>query len=137
MSTLFGDEDPPNTKVCTKCKEELSLDHFSNASGGNYKRSACRRCELSLSKDRDRIKKDNPLLNEDDHTCPICERSKDEVSGAGGKKVGAWVSDHNHKTGKFRNYLCHDCNRGLGVFKDSFTNLIKAAEYIKKHDQSI
>ena len=41
--------------------------------------------------------------------------------------------DHDHKTGKLRDFLCTNCNRGLGHFKDSPELLVNAANYLKKH----
>jgi len=38
--------------------------------------------------------------------------------------------DHNHETKKIRGLLCCNCNRGLGLFKDSPTLLQKASEYL-------
>ena len=38
--------------------------------------------------------------------------------------------DHDHKTGKLRAFLCTNCNRGLGHFKDSIENLSSAIEYL-------
>ena len=40
------------------------------------------------------------------------------------------VADHNHKTGKFRGWLCEPCNWGLGHFKDDPIRLRKAIQYI-------
>jgi hypothetical protein len=41
-------------------------------------------------------------------------------------------ADHNHKTGKFRGWICGNCNLGLGNFKDSPDKCVKAAEYLQR-----
>jgi len=38
--------------------------------------------------------------------------------------------DHDHSTGKFRGYLCHKCNRGIGFLKDDPLLVLKAADYL-------
>jgi hypothetical protein len=38
--------------------------------------------------------------------------------------------DHCHKTGLISGLLCHKCNAGLGMFKDSINNLNRAIEYL-------
>ena len=40
--------------------------------------------------------------------------------------------DHNHETGKFRGWLCINCNLILGHAKDNPELLIKLAEYLKR-----
>jgi len=55
-----------------------------------------------------------------DNTCDICS-----------KKVKSLHVDHCHSTMKVRGYLCGSCNRGLGLFQDSISNLDKAREYLK------
>lgn len=39
--------------------------------------------------------------------------------------------DHNHDTGEFRGVLCKQCNRALGMFKDSTVVLRNAVEYLE------
>lgn len=56
--------------------------------------------------------------------CGIC-------AGPSGKRIMA--VDHDHKTGKVRDLLCHQCNVGLGSAKDSPDILRKMAEYIERH----
>lgn len=39
--------------------------------------------------------------------------------------------DHDHKSGRIRGVLCHQCNRALGFFKDDPQLLRKAADYLE------
>lgn len=41
--------------------------------------------------------------------------------------------DHSHQTGKFRAWLCHNCNTGLGHFRDDPDLLKKAAALVDDH----
>ena len=53
------------------------------------------------------------------------------------KPTGKWkvfAVDHNHETGKIRELLCNECSRGIGLLKDDSNLLIKAAQYLIKHD---
>jgi hypothetical protein len=42
------------------------------------------------------------------------------------------VVDHDHETGQTRDLLCHNCNRGLGLFKDNLEVVESALEYLKQ-----
>jgi hypothetical protein len=44
--------------------------------------------------------------------------------------------DHNHTTGKLRDFLCTNCNRGLGHFKDKKELLMEAAKYLERHTEN-
>jgi hypothetical protein len=59
--------------------------------------------------------------------CGICKTTE---SGGGGK---GFHLDHDHETGKVREFLCHHCNVGLGHFKDDPELVIEAALYLMRH----
>ena len=40
--------------------------------------------------------------------------------------------DHNHKTGKFRGWICRPCNIALGMIKDNIEIAENIIEYLKK-----
>lgn len=117
------------TKVCAKCKEELPLSSFAKANG-NYPRSECRECGKKQSKVREKLKKQH-IKPDTDYNCPVCHRTYDEIKFLGNRH-GGWCLDHDHKTGEFRGWLCHDCNKALGFFKDDTKLLKSAIKYIEK-----
>lgn len=69
------------------------------------------------------------MLNAQKECCAIC--GTDTPTG----KWKVFAVDHNHKTGKVRELLCNECNRGIGLLKDNAELLQKAADYILKHDK--
>ena len=131
--TLFPEyQDAPlvsETKACIKCKKVLPLSDYSFSGGGNYKRTECKKCNNELGKKRREIRDlyGNPP---EDYLCPICDRNEEQCQGEGNRKNGAWVVDHDHKTGQFRGWLCHSCNRNIGSFKDNVELLERAIIYL-------
>lgn len=65
------------------------------------------------------------MIDDQDNKCLICG------SGPGGR-WGQFDIDHCHDTGKVRGLLCHECNKGLGCFRDNKESLKKAIEYLEK-----
>jgi hypothetical protein len=119
-------------KKCSKCNELLNENCFGPANGGRYLRPECRKCNNLLSKKRKALKEKYAPPNEN-HVCPICLRNKNELLGTGGK-AGVWVNDHNHFTDAFRGHICHQCNRGIGLFKDDVVRLKRCVEYLNKNN---
>lgn len=65
-------------------------------------------------------------LKSQDYNCSICKADL--------RKHNKFCHlDHDHNTGKLREFLCSNCNRGLGSFMDSMTLLKIAAMYLEKH----
>lgn len=69
-------------------------------------------------------------LAKQNYACAICQ-VKLPTQGS------ATHLDHDHKTGKLRDFLCTNCNRGLGHFQDSVELLNKAANYLNTHNTSV
>lgn len=123
-----------DTKKCNKCNEVLPIACFSRHSGANYHRPECKKCNNELSKVRTDLRYKHGMPDED-YKCPICLSDADEVKGKGNAKNGAWVVDHCHITDKFRGWLCHKCNRGLGNFDDNIDILKRVINYIQNHKE--
>lgn len=62
--------------------------------------------------------------------CAICGQPETMVRHG---KVQPLAVDHCHAKGHVRKLLCHECNHGLGKFKDNPELLRRAAEYLEDH----
>jgi DNA-directed RNA polymerase subunit RPC12/RpoP len=123
------------TKKCSKCTQELDASSFSRCSGGSYLRPECRKCGYELQKERVKIRKEQGDPSSD-YKCPICLKNNEELKGVGGKRAkDCWTVDHDHETKKFRGYLCHNCNRAIGNFKDDIERLWRAIEYLSPKNE--
>jgi hypothetical protein len=71
----------------------------------------------------------NVLLDSQNGKCVIC--GKEEIRQRNGK-IKHLAVDHNHKTGKVRGLVCHDCNVALGYLKEDINTMKKMIEYIEK-----
>ncbi len=55
-----------------------------------------------------------------------------EVCGAFGAANRGLCFDHDHKTGKFRGWICGRCNSALGMVKDNTGILLGLVDYLNK-----
>lgn len=70
------------------------------------------------------------MLKNQNYKCAICGG---EIFLFGSSKNLTAHVDHDHKTGKVRGLLCHECNTGLGKFRDNTNYLLSAISYLKKN----
>ena len=63
--------------------------------------------------------------------CLICGTIPTSRIDSKGKERGILHVDHDHISGKIRGLLCHNCNLGLGSFKDNLTLLRQAVVYLE------
>ena len=137
------------SRKCYTCKEEKPLEEFYRSKNEKYGRHG--RC-ITCVKTRylsDSAKESKKVYNrarsrrsgtgftpeefeqkfeEQGSRCAIC--GTDKPTG----KWKVFAVDHNHETGQVRELLCNECNRGIGLLKDNPDLLMKAAEYLFKHN---
>ena len=121
-----------NAGLCVDCgkpREDLSKTRCSSCAADQARRSAKIQTTKKDSRAHYRRKKLYTLSSEEYQymidqqggKCWICKQKK------------ALHIDHCHRTGKIGRLLCGNCNRALGLFRDSPELLEKAAEYIRKY----
>lgn len=69
----------------------------------------------------------NELFSKQKGCCTICNKHQSEFK----KRL---CVDHCHTTNKVRSLLCSDCNLGLGNFREDKDLLLKARDYLSKHE---
>ena len=149
-------------KKCNKCNIDKPLSEFrfirKNKNNTDLYKARCNECErkrqlekyhsLSTDKKRERKQKSveslgkdyfkryklnrhynlsledyNRMYEEQNGKCYLCEKN------IAGKEIKV---DHNHKTGKVRKLLCHNCNTSLGLLKEDIKLFEKCINYLRQ-----
>jgi len=126
-----------SVKYCNTCKKDLPVEKFrfwwskrsEHALAVGIKRqSSCRDCENKNKKLIKQLKFENPLKPE---VCDCCGITIEELKRRGDNKdYGDFQLDHDHDTLKFRGWVCHNCNQGIGKLGDDLEGICKAALYL-------
>ena len=111
--TTFEPTGPSHHYCSDTCRRKVASDKF-------YKRSYGTDLKTVMQ-----------MLDDQGWKCAICKKfgfkmREDHVSGLN--------LDHCHTTGEVRGLLCHNCNRGLGLFNDNLGYLESAMRYLRDHD---
>ena len=125
-----------DNKICNICHilkptEEFDVNQ-TDAKGRKTTRPSCRDCRKDIDgvklmakekKKMDKLKPEKDSVFE----CPICQ--KKTIVGI----TANLVRDHDHNTGKGREWICDSCNTGLGRFKDDTKFLERVINYLNKY----
>ena len=115
-------------KKCTKCLGHKPLDQYGlcklyrGVEQGKYFRSECIDCEKKLSQQLRKVKRN--AIEKPTH-CQCCCKEKNIL-----------ILDHDHSTGKFRGWICRNCNQGIGKLGDNTEGLQKAVKYLESSHSS-
>lgn len=140
------------SKVCSKCQTEKTLDNFAINSKGSFgRKSVCKVCSnKAQSALAARRMKEDPdlwrkyryekhlksaygltpqdyqdLLDKHKHKCAICGRAENIINDK-------LYVDHCHDTGIVRGVLCYYCNTLLGMAFDNESILTSAVDYLSR-----
>jgi hypothetical protein len=117
----FGDEtDYTPVKLCIECKKIKNLSEFRKDKKSIH--PVCLKCDRNIKKILREIKKTAPPRP--DH-CECCGRKASDTP------LGTLVLDHDHKTKKFRGWICDRCNLGIGKLGDNIEGLQKGIKYLE------
>jgi RNase P subunit RPR2 len=130
----IGEKKEIKKKICNICHQLKEISEFeinqTDAKGWKTTRPTCKECRIKIDgvpislSEKKRLESEMP---KGIFTCPICHKTS--IVGVTAKIV----MDHDHITGKGREWICDSCNTGLGRFKDSIELLQNAIDYLKKY----
>lgn len=124
---------------CSYCKEKKEINEF-NKYQLRTKYLKCKKCESGMNRHYYILAK-YKLTNEEYEKMLIAQNGLCKICGNGETamlkgKIKKLSIDHCHESEKnghlkIRGLLCHNCNQGLGAFRDNPNNLRIAADYLE------
>ena len=125
---------PHPKKICNICHLLKDMTEFdinqTDAKGRKTTRPSCKECRIAIDGKPltpSEAKRLDVIAPKDIFTCPICHKPSIV------RVTANLVKDHDHDTGKGREWICDSCNTGLGRFKDNVKLLQEAIDYLEKY----
>lgn len=122
----------PNRKhlakgLCRQCYERIrGITHREELNKNSRRWATANREKIKIMKRKARYGLHEATfrarLNAQDGVCKICA------------VASATDVDHDHATGRSRGILCGNCNRALGLFRESVDSLRRAIRYLRLWD---
>lgn len=137
-------------KVCPKCLIQKPDNEFYIQKSGRHKGKLSSWCKACCSEKSAKRYRENKEKCKEEHRKWV-SKNKEKVAFSKAKSsygisreeydslkrvcqiCGATenlVIDHSHQSGRIRGMLCHNCNKGLGFFKDNPILLNRASDYV-------
>ena len=114
-------------KVCRNCGIEKPIDCFSRRGEGVVKRRInidCKECISKESKIVRELRKSAPPVPK---VCRCCRKAPDPNSFRNKLQL-----DHDHTTGKFRGWICDNCNVSLSRAGDNIEGVKNLLTYLEE-----
>ena len=115
-------------KFCSKCNSEKPLTEFYKKDRTGRLDSTCKRCRIIAQREKTLGITDDEywaLYWKQNGRCGICHKRINS------RRYKRFAVDHDHKTGKIRGLLCHQCNTALGLLKDDPLAIDRAKDWVK------
>ena len=150
-----------NKKCHVKFQSTLSGENTNNWKGGGFKfncKLCGKSCEAKRAKKQPKycslecVHKDKATASQGENhwnwkgkydsrylrkIAPRPRPKNCEVCGKPGKKRNGITLDHNHKTRRFRGWLCSNCNTALGLVQEDVEVLTALIRYLKANENLI
>ena len=107
---------------CRDCQKSYNLMHKSKIKA-TYEQNRRRRLKTKFNITESQYAE---ILKSQNGRCAICQIDRNA-------NFKSFVVDHDHSNGKVRGLLCMNCNTAIGQFRESIDNLMRAADYIARH----
>ena len=119
-------------KTCRVCGQGKNLTEFHTRKDTGKIRNECKTCHADKQMQRNYgidLSTYNRMFQEQGGVCKICNLPQKST------RNDRLAVDHCHETGKVRGLLCDGCNRGIGLLKDDYRIIERAASYLRSQDE--
>ncbi len=123
FETSYSIKPCEKTRLCKVCNNHKDIHSFyvttHKKDGSRTYGHVCNSCKKDRANVVKELKKKHPEpLNK---LCQCC-----------GIKTDTLVLDHCHLSFEFRGWLCHNCNKGIGMLGDNKQGLLNALKYLEE-----
>ena len=135
-------------KCCSDCKENKTISNFhkgsyyckdcANTRARKWHKENIHKPEVKRAKRNGWLKRAHGITLQQYEEKLVAQGNKCAICDLALLPFGYGTHlDHDHQTGQHRDFLCTNCNRGLGSFHDNPNKLQKAIDYLNTHNNNV